>query len=213
MFKIEKFVFSPFMENTYVIWDDGNKEAAVVDPGCLADYEEEKLADFIESNKLKIKYLINTHCHIDHVFGNAFVKEKYNPEYYAPEKDIFLLDMMPEHSKDYGIAMKFSPKPDKFITEDLQLNIGKYLPRFIFTPGHTPGEFCIYFETESICIAGDVLFRESIGRTDLWGGDFDTLANSIQQKLYVLPDETKVYSGHGEETTIGHEKKYNPFVN
>jgi glyoxylase-like metal-dependent hydrolase (beta-lactamase superfamily II) len=201
------------MENTYIIWDNENKETAVIDPGCLFDYEEQKLAGFIDDNKLQIKYLINTHCHIDHVFGNFFVKDKYNPEYYAPEKDLFLLDMMPEHSKNYGIVMKFSPKPDKFITEELELTIGKFKPRFLFTPGHTPGEYCIYFESENICIAGDVLFKESIGRTDLWDGDFDTLANSIQQKLYVLPEETIIYSGHGEETTIGHERKHNPFVN
>lgn len=212
MLKIKRFVFSPFLENTYVIWDEENNSAAVVDPGCLSEDEENQLADFIESEKLKINYLLNTHCHIDHVFGNAFVKNKYDVPYYAPEKDVFLIDMLPVLSKEYGIEMKYSPNPGNYITEDTDLKIGNIQIKFLFTPGHTPGEFCLYFEKDKICITGDVLFKEGIGRTDLWGGNYKTLISSIENKLFSLPDDVEIFPGHGESSTIGYEKAHNPFL-
>jgi len=182
MIQLQKFTFNPFQENTYIVWDDETLESIVIDPGCSSSSEEEELIKFVEENSLKIKYLINTHCHIDHVLGNSLIKKKS------------------------------SPLPDIFITEDLILSIGEIYLSFIFTPGHTPGEYCILFDDEKILISGDVLFLEGIGRTDLWGGDYDTLLQSIKSKLLVLSDDYLVYPGHGDKTTIGYEKYNNPFL-
>jgi len=157
--------------------------------------------------------LINTHCHIDHILGCRFIKEKFNPVYYAPEKDIPLLEHASDQAQMFNITISVPPKPDELITEKTGLYLGKSKLSFLFTPGHTPGEYCIYLELEKICITGDVLFNESIGRTDLWGGDYNNLINSIKSKLFVLPDDITIYPGHGEESTIGHEKQYNPFIN
>ena len=201
-----------FAENTIVLWDDETKEAAIVDPGNSSVEEDELLAEFISTEKLKIKYLINTHCHIDHILGCKYVIEKYQPIYYAPEKDLPLLEHAADQAQMFDVQLNNPPKPDEFITEETKLSLGKSELKFLFTPGHTPGEYCIYFENEKICISGDVLFNESIGRTDLWGGDYNTLISSIQNKLLVLPDEVKIYPGHGESSTIGYEKQNNPFI-
>ena len=212
MIKLEKFIFNPFQENTYIIWDKNSLEAIIVDPGCSNSLEEEKLSDFISTKSLEVKYLINTHCHIDHVLGNKFVKENYQIPFYAPELDIPLLDNLIEQAKMFGLDIKKSPLPDEYITEDLELKIGESSFRFVFTPGHTPGEYCILFEADKTCISGDVLFLEGIGRTDLWGGDYETLLQSIRTKLFTLDEDYAVFPGHGDETSIGHEKKNNPFL-
>ncbi|MFH1197032.1 MAG: MBL fold metallo-hydrolase [bacterium] len=213
MLNLLSFVLNPFYENTYIVWDDFTKDAMIIDPGCLSDSEENELKEFIDSKRLNLKYLINTHCHIDHIFGNAFFKDNYNLKFLAPEGDVFLLDNATEKAGMFGVEIKPSPKPDGYLSEDQPIFLGESEVRFLFTPGHTPGEYCVYFPLENICICGDVLFKESIGRTDLWGGNFAQLLQSIRQKLFTLPDDTTVYSGHGEPTTIGHEKKNNPFLN
>ena len=210
--KIEKFAFSPFQENTYVVWDEETNEAIIVDPSCLSENEETELKSFVTENNLNVKYLFNTHGHLDHIFGNAFVKQTFNPIHYAPEGDLPLFDRALEQAEGFGLTMKQSPKPDQYFTESTSLFIGKTEIQFLFTPGHTPGEFCIYFPTENICITGDVLFRESIGRTDLWQGNYDTLISSIRTKLFTLPNETVIYPGHGEDSNISYEKMNNPFL-
>jgi hydroxyacylglutathione hydrolase len=212
MLKLKKFVFSAFSENTYLIWDELTKEAAIIDPGCVEIFEEENLDQFVQENEVKVKYMINTHCHIDHIFGNAFVKEKYDCLFLAPEKDVPLLEMAVEQGKMFGVEVKPSPKPDQFITEDKKISLGETVPEFIFTPGHTPGEYCIYFPSENFCITGDVLFQEGIGRTDLWGGNYETLIDSITNKLLTLPYNTVIYPGHGDKSTIEHEISHNPFL-
>ncbi len=212
MIKLDKFTFNPFQENTYIIWDSICKDAIIVDPGCSNSMEEKLLTDFINNSDLKIKYLINTHCHIDHILGNKFVKEKYQIDFYAPELDVPLLDKAVEQAQMFGIEINQSPMPDKYLTEELTLSLGQSEMNFVFTPGHTPGEYCILFPKEKICISGDVLFLEGIGRTDLWGGNYETLIQSIQQKLFVLDDDYKVFPGHGDSTTIKHEKTHNPFL-
>ena len=212
MLKIQRYVFSPFSENTYIIWDEESKDGAVIDPGCYDAKERETVDDFIEGNSINLKYLVNTHCHIDHIFGNAYIKGKYNPLYIAPEKDLFLLDLMIDTAKNYNVNITPSPKPDKFISEEFELVLGALKGNFIFTPGHTPGEYCLYFKSEKVCFTGDVLFNGSIGRTDLWGGDTDTLLESIHNKLLILPGDVVLYPGHDSRTTIGDEIKYNPFL-
>ncbi len=210
--KVKSFVFSPFDENTFVIYDEVTKEAAIIDPGCYSEGEEAMLVEFIEEEQLNVKYLINTHCHLDHIFGNNFVKLKYNPNYLIPQKDLFLLENAPKMGSAFGIEMDEVLKPDGFYDEDTIFTLGATQIIPLFTPGHTPGEYCLYAESEGICIAGDVLFEQGIGRTDLWGGDYEILLHSIKTKLLTLPEETVVYPGHGNSTTIGSEKRLNPFL-
>ena len=212
MLKLKKFIFNTFQENTYLLWNETTNDAVIIDPGVLTGTEENQLAEVIRSEKLNIKYLLNTHCHLDHIFGNAFVKKNYRCEFIAPEKDTPLLKELTEHAEMFGIKAKPSPEPDKYLREDLVLLLGDIKIKSVFTPGHTPGEFCFYFESENICISGDVLFKEGIGRTDLWGGNYQTLITSIKEKLFTLPDDVIVYPGHGEKTTIGYEKLHNPFL-
>ena len=212
MVKLNKFIFNAFQENTYIVWDEDSLDAIIVDPGCSNSDEEIIITNFVKSNNLKIKYLINTHCHIDHVLGNHFIKENYQVPFYAPELDLPLLDNLLDQAKMFGLNVNKSPLPDQYITEDLELKIGNSIFRFIFTPGHTPGEYCILFDEDKICLSGDVLFLEGIGRTDLWGGDYDTLLQSIRNKLFILDDNFIVFPGHGDKTTIAHEKMNNPFL-
>lgn len=212
MLKIKLFTFNVFSENTIIIWDDKSGDAAIVDPGTSSSTEENELLSFISSKDLRIKYLINTHCHIDHILGCSFVKEKFNPVYYAPELDLPLLDNAQQQAQMFDLDIDQPPIPDKLITEQTEIMIGESKLQFLFTPGHTPGEFCIYIEEEKICVTGDVLFKESIGRTDLWGGNYETLLNSIHEKLFLLPDDVVIYPGHGEPSTIGYEKQNNPFL-
>lgn len=212
MIKIQKFVFNPFLENTYIVWDDVSKDAIIIDPGCSNNHEEKLLSEFINNYKLSLNIIINTHCHIDHIFGNYFLKQKYNAKLIAPEKDLFLLDIMKEQAENFGVKFIPSPYPDELLTDDLKLNLGKSKINFLFTPGHTPGEYCIYFEDEKICFTGDVLFKGSIGRTDLWGGSYVELLNSIKTTLFNLPDDVRILPGHDEESTIGYEKKSNPYL-
>lgn len=212
MLKIKLFTFNVFSENTIIIWDDKSGDAAIVDPGTSSSTEENELLSFISSKDLRIKYLINTHCHIDHILGCSFVKEKFNPVYYAPELDLPLLDNAQQQAQMFDLDIDQPPIPDKLITEQTEIMIGESKLQFLFTPGHTPGEFCIYIGEEKICVTGDVLFKESIGRTDLWGGNYETLLNSIHEKLFLLPDDVIIYPGHGEPSTIGYEKQNNPFL-
>ncbi len=209
--QIKKFEFNPFDENTYLIWDEETRETAVIDPGCYFQEEENEIEDYISNENLIIKYIINTHCHIDHIFGINFFVQKYNCDYYAPEKDTELLENANEQAKMMGLNFNSEIKLDKLITEDLILNLGNIKLTFIYTPGHTAGEFCIYNEKEKICLTGDVLFKQGIGRTDLWGGDYNTLMDSITKKLFTLPDEVVIYPGHGDKSEIGFEKSNNPF--
>lgn len=200
------------MENTFVVWDEQSREAAVIDPGMSNEVEELEIKSFIEENSLDIKYLINTHCHIDHILGCRFVKEKYNPVYYIPEKDLPLYDNADKQAEMFVVTMGKLPKIDKYLTEDERIKLGSESFSNLFTPGHTPGEFSLYFDESQFCITGDVLFREGIGRTDLYGGDYNTLIKSIKTKLFSLPDDILIYPGHGDESTIGYEKLHNPFL-
>jgi hydroxyacylglutathione hydrolase len=212
LIKIQKFTFNLFSENTFVLWDDEFKESVIIDPGCCDQSEERELSEFITDNDLTVKYLINTHCHIDHILGCEFVKQKFNPTYYAPELDLPLLQNATMQASFVGMDFSISILPDDYLSEDKKLNIGKSEISFLFTPGHTPGEYCIYIQNINACITGDVLFHDSIGRTDLWGGNYEMLIKSINEKLLSLPDETIIYPGHGESSTIDREKKSNPYL-
>ena len=209
--EIAIFTFNPFAENTYVLYDDTN-ECIIIDPGCSNLDEQQQLTDFIESNGLTPVKLVNTHCHIDHVLGNKFVAEKYNLELISHKEESGVLAMQSQISAMYGIAYDISPEITRFLDEGDLLTFGETQMQVFFTPGHSPASISFYHEENGIIIAGDVLFQGSIGRTDLPGGDFDTLSKSIREKFYVLPDNVVVYPGHGPSTTVGVEKRTNPFV-
>ncbi len=187
-----------------------NGECMIIDPGCYEKHEEEILSKFISEKNLKPVLLINTHCHIDHVFGNKFVSETYDltPIIHPIEEP--MLAAVSRVAEMYGLDYTPSPKPQ--LSESKSFKLGNEVFEVLFVPGHSPGHIALYHKASDSLIAGDVLFRKSIGRTDLPGGDMDTLLNSIRTKLFVLPENTTVYAGHMEPTTIGFEKKHNPFL-
>ena len=213
MSHVAVFTFNQFQENTYLLYDD-TKECVVIDPGCYYEEEKQQLVDFIESNDLKPVRLLNTHCHIDHIFGNKFIAEKYNLPLEIHKGELPVLEAIPQVCAMYGIPMpEPSPAPGRFIEEGEIISFGTTNLKTLFTPGHSPASISFFDEANNILIAGDVLFQGSIGRTDLPGGDFNTLISSIKRAYYPLGDEVKVYPGHGSSTTIGEEKKNNPFLN
>ena len=207
---IKQFAFNALSENTYVVYDD-TKECIIIDPGCYGPDEKAELKKFIEDNKLIVTTLINTHSHIDHVLGNNFIKDEFGVGLTIHKFDIDTLKANEVIAPIYGFTEYESSEADIFIEDGDQVKFGNSVLTVFFVPGHAPGHIALVNETEKICFAGDVLFQQSIGRTDLPGGDFDTLMDSIKNKLFKLADDVTVYCGHGPNTTIGYEKQYNPF--
>lgn len=211
MLNVHSFIFNTFQENTYIVYDE-NGLCAIFDPG-MSNYEEEAaFVSFVEQNNLKPIALYNTHCHIDHVLGNHFIFEKYGliPQFH--EGEVPVLVAVQNMAPMYGFRYETSPIPETFLEEGQAIEIGKHTLGLLFVPGHSPAHLCFYSAQDGFVIGGDVLFRNSIGRTDLPGGNHQQLLDNIQQKMYVLPDETIVFPGHGPSTTIGFEKETNPFV-
>jgi hydroxyacylglutathione hydrolase len=208
---LEKFTFGPFQENTFVLYDD-TKECVIVDPGCYSASEQIELSSFISDNGLKPVLLLNTHCHVDHVAGNLFVYEKYGLKPTLHELDLVVLKSQEQVSMMYGLPCEKSPLPEKYLNEGDVITFGNAKLEVIFTPGHSPGHVTFYNREDKVIISGDVLFYNSIGRTDLPGGHHATLIASIKDKLFPLGDDVMVYCGHGPETTIGYEKQTNPFL-
>ena len=204
--------FNVFQENTYLVYDDTG-ECIIFDPGCNSLEEQESLVEVIDSKGLKPVRLINTHCHIDHVFGNHFVAEKYDLVLEIHEGEVPVLEAVPRICEAYGIPMmQQSPDAGRFIQAGDTVEFGTSKLVALFTPGHSPASLSFYCKEAGFVIAGDVLFRQSIGRTDLPGGDMATLSKSIREQLFPLGDEVNVFPGHGPMTTIGYEKMNNPFV-
>jgi len=213
MAHVISFTFNAFQENTYLVVDDRTKECVIFDPGCFDQGEKDILKTYIETEGLKPVRLINTHCHLDHVFGNKFVSETFNLPLEIHQGELVVLKSATQVALFYGLPTPDeSPEPSRFIEEGEDITFGDTTLRAIFTPGHSPASLSFYSKKDEFIIAGDVLFKGSIGRTDLPGGDFDTLINVIKTKLFALPDTVKVYSGHGPSTTIGYEKQHNPFL-
>lgn len=210
MIEIHNFVFNPFMENTYLLWDE-TKEAIIIDPGCYEDVEKVQLTQFVEDHELKVVKLINTHCHIDHVFGNEFVRKTYGVDLIIHPDDEETLRAVKVYAPAYGFANFEESEEFKFMGEGDVIEFGNSRLDVIFTPGHAPGHVVLVNRDQNICIGGDVLFDGSIGRTDLPGGDHDTLIKSIHEKVFPLGDNMVVYPGHGGTTTVGKEKVSNPF--
>lgn len=212
MLTVKSFTFGPFQENTYVLHDSSG-ECVIIDPGCFTSSEQQELAGYISANKLKVTCLLNTHCHVDHVAGNAFVADKFQVLPEIHKEDLVILESQQQVSKMYGLPCEVSPKPVKYLVEGDMVKVGKEELHVIFAPGHAPGHIVFYNKNGAFVISGDVLFSGSIGRTDLPLGDYATLEQSILTKMYTLPEETVVHCGHGPSTTIGREKYSNPFVN
>lgn len=209
--KIEKFTFGPFQENTYVLHDE-TKECIIVDPGCFTSSEQQELQAYIHDMDLKPVMLLNTHTHLDHIAGNRFVFDTYGLKPIMHKADLPVLNMQEQTSMLYGLPSEKSPEPEKFIDEGDVISFGNTKLEVLFTPGHCPGHVTFYHRGDNVIISGDVLFYNSIGRTDLPGGDHNTLIASIKNKLFTLDDEVTVYCGHGPETTIGFERRTNPFL-
>ena len=211
MITIKKFTFNPFQENTYILFDE-TKKCVVIDPGCYDKQEKTDLINFIEENELIPVQLLNTHCHIDHVLGNYMVSSNYQLKLAAHKLEVPVLEGSAYWGSQYGINGDLSPHIEIYLNEGDQIEFGNSKLEVIFVPGHSPGHIAFVNHDEKFIINGDVLFQGSYGRYDLPGGDLRTLAQSIQKKLFVLPDDYKVYAGHMGETTIGAEKKTNPIL-
>ncbi|MGB0885069.1 MAG: MBL fold metallo-hydrolase [Chitinophagales bacterium] len=208
--KIQSFTFNPFQENTYVVYDD-TKQCIIIDPGCYSPQEKQYLLEFLEDNNLKPVRLLNTHCHLDHVFGNDFIKEKFGLKLEAHKNEIPMLELAPISASKYGCPMETPSGIDLFLDENDVITFGNSKLSILFTPGHSPGSISFYSQKHQFVIAGDVLFRLSIGRTDLPMGNHEQLLNSVREQLFTLDKKTSVYSGHGPETSIGYEIANNPF--
>jgi hydroxyacylglutathione hydrolase len=213
MIQIKTFCFNPFQENTYILFDE-TKECVIIDPGCYYPEEEKELSDFIADNKLIPKKLLNTHCHIDHVFGNKYVADTYSIGLEMHKLDLFNLENVKTVSEMYGInGYKNSPMPVNFLDEGITVSFGNSAMNVLFTPGHAPGHITFVLKEQKAIISGDVLFYGSVGRTDFPGCSHEDLISSIKNKLFPLGDDFTVYCGHGPKTNIGFEKQNNPFIN
>lgn len=208
--KIEKFTFNPFAENTYVVSDNGI--AAIFDPGMHNVEEEKEIQEYLNEEKLDLQFLINTHCHIDHILGNQYVADRFKLKLKASEKESLTLSWAAQSAAMWSVPFKGSPEIEEFLKEDETLQIGDSKWEILEVSGHAVGHLVFYNDANKVLIGGDTLFFESIGRTDLPGGNHQDLISNIHAKLMVLPDEVSVYSGHGPETTIGHERENNPFL-
>jgi len=210
MIQVQKFTFNPFQENTYLVFDE-KKEALIIDPGCSNRSEQKLLLDYIHKNNLNPIKLLNTHAHIDHILGNAFIASQFELKLEGYRSKYPMLELAENSARMYQIPYDPSPELSVSLQEGDKIKFGDSHFEIIYVPGHSPDHIVFYNAEEKILIGGDVLFKGSIGRTDLPGGDHDTLINNIKEKIFTLEEETIVYSGHGPETKIGIEKEKNPF--
>lgn len=209
---VKTFTFNPFRVNTYLLWDETN-EAIIIDAGCLDIGEKHKLERYITENNLQLKKVLNTHLHIDHQFGNKYLFETYGLKPEACKEDEFLLENVKVQAAMFGLPLNETAQEiGSYINDNQEIEFGNSTLKALHCPGHSPGSMCFYSEKDGVLFAGDVLFRGSIGRTDLQKGDYATLICSITTRLLPLPDSTIVYCGHGESTTIGGEKQNNPYL-
>ncbi len=211
--KTETFAVNPFEMNCYVYYDEKSGDGVIIDPGAYSEYEKHLIENFIKNNKINIKLILNTHGHIDHILGNAWAKELFIAPLLMHADDLELIEKSVEQGSIYGVDFPKPPLPDNYITEKDVIEAGDTEFKIIHTPGHSPGSVCFVDEENKIIFGGDCVFKGSIGRTDLWKGDMDVLLDSINNKIFKYADDFTIYPGHYEETTIGEEKRSNPFLN
>lgn len=212
MFQIKVFTFNPVQENTYLLYNEF-KECIIIDPGCYFDAEKEELKSFINLKKLQPKILLNTHCHLDHVFGNKFIADEYNVTLKTHSLEKSILEMAPASGLMFNLPFDNYQGDVIYLEEGDVVSLRDDELEVIHAPGHSPGSICFYCKKQQFLIGGDVLFQNSIGRTDLPYGSHEDLIKNIKEKLFTLPGDVKVYPGHGPATTIGEEIKGNPFLN
>ena len=210
MLQIKSFAFNPFSQNTYVVFNE-NKDAYLIDPGNFTDEETDVLLTFISDNDLKVQNILLTHAHIDHVLGLQKAFDKYQVPILMHPLEQEILDRNPMDANRFGFFFQPFKGQISYLTENDLVNLGEDEFKILHVPGHSPGSIAFYNEEQKLMISGDVLFEGSIGRTDLYKGDHDQLITNIKNKLFVLVDETKVFNGHGNPTTIGFEKNYSPY--
>jgi len=208
---IKSFICNPYQENTYLLYDETGV-GVMIDPGMYSTAEETEVSEFIKEHNLKLELLLNTHCHIDHVLGNKFIYDTYGLLPIFHENEIPIYAEIQNYAPQMGIPYEVSPISETFLPDSGTIQFGSHSLELIFAPGHSPGHLCFYSESQGFLIGGDVLFKGSIGRTDLPGGNHGQLIRSITEKIYTLPEDTLVYPGHGSTTTVGQEKRTNPFV-
>ncbi len=208
----KKFVLSPFQENTFILFDD-SKECIIVDPGNFFTNENQELDHFITENNLKPILIITTHNHLDHIFGLKYLVDKYDLPIACHENELPWINQFKDTCRGYGLNIDYDPpQPKKLLNPGDLVTFGNSELEVIMVPGHSAGGLAFYNKKKGLVFCGDILFNGSIGRTDLPGGNYDQLVSGIKEKLFVLPDDTMVFSGHGPETTIGEEKRSNPFL-
>jgi glyoxylase-like metal-dependent hydrolase (beta-lactamase superfamily II) len=212
MLEFKTFVFNPFQVNTYLIFDSNSSQGWLIDPGNISKKENNLLSDFIETKGISISKVINTHGHIDHVFGFNYAKENFTSEIYFPFPDLPLLEHIERQADMVGIPINKIDNPKFDLHAFDQMTLGKDKVEIRKAPGHSPGGTLLIFHSDKKVISGDTIFYESIGRTDLWGGDFETLRDSIQNQIFSLPNDYEILPGHGPTTSVGYEKKNNPFL-
>lgn len=212
MITIKTLIFNSFSVNCFVLYDE-TLECVIVDPGCHSDEEKEKLASFIDGNKLKPVALINTHFHVDHILGNHFVCSRYGLKPTGHADGSLFWKTAREFGSVFSLSIDEVEKPEHFVADGDMVTFGNSILEVRYTPGHADGSICLVNHPQKFVIAGDVLFYGSIGRTDLPTGNFDTLIKSLETRLLILDDDFTVYPGHGPNTSIGFEKSNNPFLN
>lgn len=210
MMEIFRLVFCPIEVNTYILADQSG-DCAIIDCGCYDKIEFNELKTFLNDKKLRPVLLLNTHCHLDHIFGNKYMLQQYNLRTFSNEFEEFNRKNAVKHSLLYGMTMDEPPEPAGFISDNQTISFGSNQLIALHVPGHTAGSIAFYSKEDGVVFTGDALFSGSIGRTDLPGGSYDTLISSIKNKLFVLPSSTVAYPGHGDQTTIGKEMSTNPF--
>ena len=217
MLQVQAFTFNPFYENTYIIHD--KKQALLIDPGCYEPYERAQITDFVAAQSLTIESIICTHAHIDHILGVSWAQQQFGVPFYLPSKEVPLLVAASQYAASYGFPSYEAPSgyellESMVVQEDAapRVTLGAASMTVLFLPGHSPGHIGLYYAPGAWALVGDAIFKESIGRTDLPGGDHDTLLQSIRQHVLTLADATQLYAGHGSMTTVGHERVHNPFL-
>jgi hydroxyacylglutathione hydrolase len=208
---LHSFSFNPFQENTYLVWDDA-KHCAVIDPGCYDQWERDELDDFIKKMGLTPIKLLNTHCHVDHVLGNRHVAQRYGLKLEMHRDDLPVLQAVPSYARNFGFETGEMVTPSVFLNDGDTVEVGELKLKIIHVPGHSPGSICFYAHESAQIIVGDTIFQGSIGRTDLPGGNHAQLIGAIKSKLLVLPDSVTAHPGHGPKTSIGSERRQNPFL-
>lgn len=210
--KVNVFSVNPFEMNCYVYFDEISEEGIIIDPGASNTTEEEAITNFIKENKVRIKYIVNTHGHIDHILGNKWAKDTFKVPIIMHKDDLELIRSSKEQGEEFGWSFPEPPQPDIFISQNDIIKFGNCTLKVLHTPGHSPGGICLVDDQERIIFAGDTLFRDSIGRTDLWNGSMEKLLDSIKNKIFKYDDDYIIYPGHYNPTTIGEEKANNPFL-